>query len=32
MARAASKGVFHKNMVSRKISRLSNRVKAVAAA
>ena len=32
LARAASKGVFHKNMVSRKISRLSNRVKAVAAA
>lgn len=29
--RAVSKGVFHKNTVSRKISRLSARVKAIAA-
>jgi len=29
LARAASKGVMHKNTVSRKISRLSSRVKAV---
>ena len=32
LARAASKGVMHKNTVSRKISRLSSRVKAVGAA
>ncbi len=32
LARAASKGVMHRNTVSRKISRLSNRVKAVGAA
>lgn len=31
MMRAASKGVMHANTVSRKISRLSNRVKAVSA-
>ena len=29
MRRAVSKGVFHRNTVSRKISRLSHRVKAV---
>ena len=29
MMRAASKGVYHKNTVSRKISRLASRVKAV---
>ena len=32
MMRAASKGVIHKNTASRKISRLSARVKAVGAA
>ncbi|WAJ27767.1 30S ribosomal protein S20 [Antarcticirhabdus aurantiaca] len=32
MMRAASKGVFHKNTASRKISRLSARVKAVGTA
>ncbi|WP_061937499.1 30S ribosomal protein S20 [Aureimonas sp. AU22] len=32
LARAASKGVMHRNTVSRKISRLSSRVKAVGAA
>ena len=32
MQRAAGKGVIHKNTVSRKISRLSARVKALAAA
>ena len=32
MRRAASKGVFHRNTVSRKISRLSHRVKAIAEA
>lgn len=32
MMRAASKGVYHKNTASRKISRLSSRVKAVGAA
>ncbi|WP_045387762.1 30S ribosomal protein S20 [Falsirhodobacter sp. alg1] len=32
MARGVSKGVLHKNTVSRKISRLSSRVKAVGAA
>lgn len=32
MMRAASKGVYHKNTASRKISRLSHRVKAVGAA
>lgn len=31
MMRAASKGVYHKNTVSRKISRLAQRVKAVSA-
>jgi len=31
MARGASKGVMHKRTVSRKLSRLSKRVKAVAA-
>ena len=31
MMRAVSKGVFHKNTASRKISRLSKRVKALAA-
>lgn len=32
MMRAASKGVYHKNTASRKISRLAHRVKAVGAA
>ncbi len=32
LARAAAKGVLHKNTASRKISRLSSRVKAVGAA
>ncbi|MBB3997838.1 ribosomal protein S20 [Aureimonas pseudogalii] len=32
LMRAASKGVYHKNTASRKISRLSNRVKAVGTA
>ena len=32
LARAAAKGVIHKNTASRKISRLSSRVKAVGAA
>lgn len=32
LARAASKGVIHRNTASRKISRLSSRVKAVGAA
>ncbi|KAB0683008.1 30S ribosomal protein S20 [Aureimonas leprariae] len=32
LMRAVSKGVFHKNTASRKISRLSGRVKAVGAA
>ncbi len=32
LARGVSKGVLHKNTVSRKISRLSSRVKTVAAA
>ncbi|MCQ0989435.1 30S ribosomal protein S20 [Jiella marina] len=32
MRRAASKGVFHRNTVSRKISRLSHRVKALGGA
>ena len=31
MMRAVSKGVFHKNTASRKISRLSKRIKAIAA-
>ncbi|SNY90361.1 small subunit ribosomal protein S20 [Cohaesibacter sp. ES.047] len=31
MMRAVSKGVYHKNTASRKISRLSKRVKAIAA-
>jgi small subunit ribosomal protein S20 len=31
MARGATKGVMHKRTVSRKLSRLSKRVKAVAA-
>ncbi|MDZ7824649.1 MAG: 30S ribosomal protein S20 [Ahrensia sp.] len=31
LMRAASKGVFHKNTVSRKISRLASRVKALSA-
>ncbi|MFD2238779.1 30S ribosomal protein S20 [Aureimonas populi] len=31
LMRAASKGVYHKNTASRKISRLANRVKAVGA-
>ncbi len=31
MARAAGKGVFDKNTISRKISRLSKRIKALAA-
>lgn len=29
--RAVSKGIFHKNTVSRKLSRLSSRIKAIAA-
>ncbi|WP_152046700.1 30S ribosomal protein S20 [Aureimonas psammosilenae] len=32
LARAVTKGVFHKNTASRKISRLSGRVKAIGAA
>tara|TARA_R110002020_G_scaffold429865_1_gene639518 strand:+ start:93 stop:362 length:270 start_codon:yes stop_codon:yes gene_type:complete len=32
MRRAVTKGVFHRNTVSRKISRLSHRIKAVAEA
>lgn len=32
MQRAAGKGVIHKNTISRKLSRLSARVKAIAAA
>jgi small subunit ribosomal protein S20 len=31
MARGAQKGVFHKNTISRKLSRLSARIKAMAA-
>ncbi|MBL0934522.1 30S ribosomal protein S20 [Aliihoeflea sp. 40Bstr573] len=31
LMRAASKGVFHKNTASRKVSRLANRVKALEA-
>ncbi|MEE9329535.1 MAG: 30S ribosomal protein S20 [Parvularculaceae bacterium] len=31
MQRAVTKGVFHKNTVSRKISRLAKRVKALSA-
>ena len=31
MMRASSKGVFHKNTVSRKVSRLAQRVKALSA-
>lgn len=31
LMRAASKGVFHKNTASRKVSRLANRVKALGA-
>ena len=31
MQRAAGKGVFHKNMASRKVSRLAKRVKALGA-
>ena len=31
MARGVSKGVFHRNTISRKISRLSARIKALAA-
>ena len=31
MARSAQKGIFHKNTVSRKLSRLSARIKAMAA-
>lgn len=31
LARAVSKGVFHKNMASRKLSRLSGRIKAIKA-
>jgi small subunit ribosomal protein S20 len=31
LQRAVGKGVFHKNMAARKISRLSSRVKAIAA-
>lgn len=31
LMRAAGKGVFHKNMAARKLSRLSKRVKALAA-
>ncbi len=30
MQRGVTKGVFHKNMVSRKLSRLSSRIKAMA--
>ena len=32
LMRAASKGVFHRNTVSRKVSRLSQRVKSIASA
>lgn len=31
LQRAAQKGIFHKNTVARKLSRLSSRVKAIAA-
>jgi small subunit ribosomal protein S20 len=32
MQRAATKGVFHKNTVARKLSRLSARIKSIGAA
>ena len=31
LARAAQKGIFHKNMASRKVARLASRVKALSA-